>query len=596
MVALLLRRSLARRSLIVPAVLVGVVFLSAGLLRAETWPEYPLKSVPQWRGAGFYLSWWKIFLCWLLFLCWVRTTNWINIDLQAIDVLDYRRWNPIVFGTFFGTFLLTWIIPYFWLAFALLVIAYVAPLAVYVISRNAKVPNNERVLTPEHLRYCFAVAANKVGIKVAYEKRDPHRAGPPLMLSASHPDERTATARLLTARQMPGLLAAREVLYDAVSNRASAIMLDFGASAVAVNLMIDGVWIQREALERDTADPALEALKALGGLNPQDRQSRQQGPFLAEYDDNRLQATLATQGTAKGERAMIQFEQKKIHFKTFQELGMRPKMEEDLRRLLGGDQGFLLFAAPPANGLRSMVDVTLHCTDRLTREFTAVEEETRRYEAVENVPVTTYKAADGQTPADILPKVFRTLPNVIVIRDLVNAKTVNMLIEDMLLEPRLVLSTIRAKDGAEAILRIASLGVPAPQLAKVLGGVLSVRLIRKLCDSCKEAYQPTPQVLSQLGIPEGRVQAFYRPRPADPENPKEICKTCFGIGYYGRTAIFELMPVGENVRKVLQNTPQPDYLRAAARKDGMKNLQEEGILLVAKGVTSLPELMRVLKQ
>jgi type II secretory ATPase GspE/PulE/Tfp pilus assembly ATPase PilB-like protein len=243
-----------------------------------------------------------------------------------------------------------------------------------------------------------------------------------------------------------------------------------------------------------------------------------------------------------------------------------------------------------------MMDVVLRSTDRLTREFIAVEEETRRYEGVENVPVTTYKAADGQTPAQILPKIFRMLPNVIVIRDLVNAQTVKMLIEDMSLEPRLVLSTIPAKDGAEAILRIAALGVPPPQLANVLQGVLSVRLVRKLCESCKEAYQPTPQVLSQLGIPEGRVQAFYRPRPADPDHPKEICKVCYGIGYYGRTAIFELMPVGDNVRKVLQNNPRPDLIRAAARKDGMKNLQEEGILLVAKGVTSLPELMRVLKQ
>jgi len=395
---------------------------------------------------------------------------------------------------------------------------------------------------------------------------------------------------------MPGLLTAREILYEALENRAMTILLDFTASSMAMNLMIDGVWIQREAREREAADPALAALKALCGANPQDRQNRQEGPFSVEYEGNRFHVKLAAQGTPNGERAMIQFEEKKVVFKTLEELGMRAKMEEQLRQMLGSEKGFLLFAAPPANGLRSAMNVILNCSDRLTREFVAIEEEKRRYEEVENVPVTTYSAAEGKTPVDILPKIFRTMPNVIVIRDLINAETVKMLVEDIQLEGRLVISTIRAKDSAEAILRVLALGVSPQEFAKTLQGLLCVRLIRKLCDACKEAYQPTPQVLAQLGIPEGRVQAFYRPRPPDPDRPKAICEVCNGVGYYGRTAIFELMPIGGHLRKVLPTSPKLDLLRAAARKDGMKNLQEEGILLVAKGVTSLPELMRVLKQ
>ena len=125
--------------------------------------------------------------------------------------------------------------------------------------------------------------------------------------------------------------------------------------------------------------------------------------------------------------------------------------------------------------------------------------------------------------------------------------------------------------------------------------MVNQRLVRKLCDACKEAYTPPPQILQQLGIPEGRVQAFYRPPQPNPEEPKEPCEVCGGIGYLGRTAIFELLVVGDAVRKAL-TTAKLDLLRQAARKDGMKNLQEEGVLLVAKGVTSLPELMRVLKQ
>jgi len=122
--------------------------------------------------------------------------------------------------------------------------------------------------------------------------------------------------------------------------------------------------------------------------------------------------------------------------------------------------------------------------------------------------------------------------------------------------------------------------------------VLSQRLIRKLCENCREAYAPTPQVLKQLGIPEGRIETLYRP----PQQREEVCPECGGVGYKGRTGLFELLVVGDTLRQVLGSKPKLDLLRQAARKDGMRGLQEEGILLVAKGITSLPELMRVLKQ
>ena len=293
---------------------------------------------------------------------------------------------------------------------------------------------------------------------------------------------------------------------------------------------------------------------------------------------------------------MVQFEDKKVRFKTLDELGMRAKMQEQLMELLAAHAG--LRALLGHAGRRAAEHRwTWRCTPATASSASSPPSRRKRnrYQPVENVPVTTYKAADGQTPADVLPKVFRTEPNVVVVRDLVNAETVSMLCEEIA-ENRLIISTIRAKDCAEALLRVLALGVPPAEFAKAVTAVVSQRLVRKLCDACKEAYAPPPQVLQQLGIPEGRVQAFYRPPQPNPEEPKEPCKVCGGIGYLGRTAIFELLVVGDAVRKVLATSPKLDLLRQAARKDGMKSLQEEGVLLVAKGVTSLPELMRVLKQ
>ena len=126
--------------------------------------------------------------------------------------------------------------------------------------------------------------------------------------------------------------------------------------------------------------------------------------------------------------------------------------------------------------------------------------------------------------------------------------------------------------------------------------MLCQRLVRKLCTKCKQAYAPPPDVLRQLGIGTGRVGDFYRPPQAGPgEVARDICRDCGGVGYRGQTAIFELLVVDDAVRQTLAAVADLDAVRQAARRAGMKTFQEECMLLVARGVTSLAELRRVLK-
>ncbi len=581
------------RLLFIAAVALVILQFGAGDLSAADPGDWPGVDIQKdFRGPGHYLGLAKVLACWVLFAVWVYSTDWVSSDARELK-LNYTRWSPIVFGVFVGGFILVWLLPVsFWVVYPLLVIAYLAPLIGYIVSRNSQVLNDQRVFTKEHIRHWVAHKVSKIGIKMEAQTLDPHEKGPPVKLSArGAADPRQDGANLLAARQHPGLLHARTVIADGLSYRASAIMLEYTQQGVGVRVMVDGVWLPRESIDRETGDPALESMKVLCGLNAQDRQGRQNGKFAAEFESVNYMATMACQGTKTGERAMIQFEDKNIHFDSLDDLGMRTKIQEQVKELLDLESGLLLFSAMPAAGLRSSADVILRQTDRFMREFMAVEEKTKRYEEVENCPVTTYDAAAGQSPADVLVQVFRQEPNAVIVRDLVNGETVSMICREVA-ENRLFLSTVRAKDSAEALLRVLAMGVEPDEFAPVAKAVLNQRLVRKLCDACKEAYTPTPQILKQLGIPEGRIQAFYRP----PQQPEEVCEECVGIGYKGRTAIFELLVVGETVRKVLTTSPKLDLLRKAARKDGMRSLQEEGILLVAKGVTSLPELMRVLKQ
>jgi len=169
-----------------------------------------------------------------------------------------------------------------------------------------------------------------------------------------------------------------------------------------------------------------------------------------------------------------------------------------------------------------------------------------------------------------------------------------MLLAEVRDDDRLVITNVHAKDAAEALLRMLQLKVPQRDFVAVVTAVLCTRLIRKLCDACKVAYVPTPDLLKKLGIPQSKVEALYRvPKPEEIEKP---CKECGGLGFKGRTGLFELLVVDDQIREILLKQPKLELLRKAARMTGMRTFQEEGLLLVAKGVTSLAELQRVLKE
>ena len=393
----------------------------------------------------------------------MKTSDWVSIDCQELK-LDYLRWNPIIVGSFVAAFILIWLIPSFpfWPRFPLLLVAYLVPFVVYVVHRNGKVDNNRRVFTKEHLRYWFATRGSKIGVKMQAEKLDPHEAGPPVkVFGHSGIDSVTDNARLVMARQSPGLLAAREILAEGLAVRATAFMLDYTQQATAVRTMIDGVWIPAEPRDRETGDPALESIKLLCGLNPQDRQGRQEGSFAIEYESKRYEATFVSQGTPGGERALIQFVEGKIPRRTLDDLGMRSKLQTQLRDLLELPRGLVLFSATAGGGLRSTMDAVLHHCDRFTREFAAMEEEANRYQEVENVAVTTYNASGGPP----LPACWQSssAPSQTWWSSAIwsTAKRSNSCFEQIP-DDRLILSTVRASDFADALVQVLALGRRRP--------------------------------------------------------------------------------------------------------------------------------------
>ena len=252
----------------------------------------------------------------------------------------------------------------------------------------------------------------------------------------------------------------------------------------------------------------------------------------------------------------------------------------------------------PPGGLRTTTKVVLLSLDRFIREFAAVEDEGNRYDEVENIPVTTYNGAAGAEPrrraAAGLPHAAQRgrRPRPGERQDAQDA------LRRGRSEERFAIGTVRAKDSVEALLRVYA--IEKAPIARVPrtgdGGRFRSGWSASCATSARSLTPRRPTCSSSWACRPTRSRRFTaRRRPRRTRTSKEICRECGGVGYLGQTAIFELLVVDDLMRKTLAATPKLDVLRAAARKSGMKSLQEEGIFMVVRGATSLPELMRVLK-
>jgi type II secretory ATPase GspE/PulE/Tfp pilus assembly ATPase PilB-like protein len=573
-------------------------FAQAADALTQPWPGVRDSAI---RGQGGYLSWWNLLLCVVVFWAWVKTADWISRDARE-HPLNHRLWNPVVVAAFPVGLALLLLLPSFALAFPLLILAYLAPAIAYVLYRNRRVLPDETVLTKAHIRYVFSRVLRPFGLKVAGEKVDPREAIPLTIMPRGGATDHDDRANLLVARRQRAFLPVQRLLADGFDLRANAVLIDAQATQTAVKLLIDGVWHDMPGESPGTGAGMINVLKTLTAVGTHDEKPKSTGTFAAAYSGRKASFTANFTATDGGQKALLKRSDAATKFATLADLGLREKPAQALDELMGRDRGMILFSALPGNGLTTTINTALANTDRYMREFYAIEDADNREEEVENVAVATYRAAAGQTPATILPDVLRRYPNALVVRQLPDADTARRICEQAEKE-RFVVTSIAAKDAVEALLRVLALRIEPELFARAIMASVNQRLIRKLCDHCKESYEPMGNVLSSLGLPADRVKTLYRAvngpqsNPARPKDPPQPCPACSGIGYVGRTAIFEILIVDDALRRLLVEQPKLDVLRAAARKGGrMRTLQEDGALLVAEGRTSVEELTRILKQ
>ena len=580
-----------------------VVSLPSTLAAQSPWPEYSVEATSDphalLRGPGFYLSIVKLVAVILAVLAWVKLADWVHRDVSTYGErikLAPEIWNPLVVFPFFVAFLFTITFPLFLLSYPLLLAAVIAPPMIYAFVRNAKVPETERVLTTGHMKRVVS------GQRSMPSMPTPQEIGPSVDFQPAIKDSRAAQACLISVRQNLAYGSLKVIFADAIARRVDQIALEYTAEAVAVRYLVDGLWHEMPVMDRQTGDAALYALKQLASLDPADRRSKQTGQFGISVPGRKLKVELTSQGVKTGERAVRKVIQERKKGMTLHELGMVDEMERRLRPHLNRP-GVVIVSCLPGDGLTTSWNAVLDASDRVIRDFVALVPKGHTDTNVDNVEKIPFDPASNEDASKVLRTTLLKQPEAIVLPEPGVGGLLAPLLDEALDEQRFVITRIPARSAAEASLRLATT-VDREKFAKAVTAIVYHRLVRRLCDGCKQPYAPTPQLLQKLGATR-RIETLYKQwEPPPPEErvdkkgrPIEIppCPTCGGLGYLGRIAIFELLEVDDEIRKAMVKANSVEAVQIAAKRQGHRSLQTEGLELVFDGVTSLPELQRVLK-
>ena len=429
---------------------------------------------------------------------------------------------------------------------------------------------------------------------------------PNLEIKASGIGKEEAVGLLIAARQLPGYPLAITLVANAINSRADRILIDFSAQGAVARYRVDGIWESLPAMDRPTADALLVVWKKVLGLNPAERKARQDGKFATNFRDIDWVISFMSTGVPSGERVLFTIERKKPVLKTLADLGMRDAVQESYKGMLNGNKGLVIISAPATHGLPTTWRISLENADKFVRDWVLIEN--KKNQEPEIINVTEYFYEDGgDTPEQLFDKVRLKQPDVYVLPSLINPQVVEAVLGQIHKEQKHMVTRTVAVDAVDALLQVLK-GNPkhAKALLGIAQGVLNQRLIRRLCESCKQAYQPSPQLLQKLNLPAGRVPKLYKPTIPPPPDQRvdakgnpieiEICKKCNGRGYFGRMALFELLVVDDKVRKaVAQFIEKPEELRKFLKASGHSGFFEEGILACALGQTSLEEVQRVMQ-
>ncbi|MDR3633409.1 MAG: GspE/PulE family protein [Isosphaeraceae bacterium] len=551
-----------------------------------------LAQIPNMtRGPGLYVNLFKFVPVVLIFLMWAWTTYWVDDDAKELNNVKFELWNSAIFFSGLLGLLLVWAIPKYPIGLAMLLLLYFVPLFIYIYVRNGMVPDDAKVLTPYHLGEVTNGLLVKMGMKAIFNRGESSvdRTGPPIVfVGKSQGASKEDPTRVRQAEESRSYMSAKELVYDAVLRRATDIHLEPTPDQLSIRYRIDGILHAAEPFDRPTGDAVLNVFKVLAALDISEKRKPQDGSFGAKLEGRDLEFRVATSGSKSGEKMVMRILDNASGVQRLDDSGLRPKLVTEIRGLVTQPHGMFLCCGPTGSGKTTTLYACLREIDRFQKNIITVEDPIEYH--LDNITQMEINQKSGQTFSGSLRSILRQDPDVIMIGEIRDQETATIACQAAT-TGHMVFSTVHANDTVTALFRLLDLGVEPFMIASALTAVLGQRLVRVLCENCKEPYKPKPEFLKKANLPIDKVDVFYR----KPTEPQEVCPQCGGTGYLGRIGIFELLIITEPMRDMIRENPSINAIKAEARKNGMIYLQEDGLRQVIQGKTSIDELLRVVK-
>ncbi len=384
------------------------------------------------------------------------------------------------------------------------------------------------------------------------------------------------------SKTTPAVHLVATIIKTAMARRASDIHIEPQQNETTVRFRVDGVLKEFQKIPRALQNTVASRVKILSDMDIAERRAPQDGRFMVRLGDRRIDLRVSTLPTQYGEKVVMRLLEGDSPMKDFKALGIPPDIEIKLEEILALPQGTLLVTGPTGSGKSTTLYSCLKAIRRTAVNIVTVEDPVEY--VVPGLSQVQVNVKAGLTFASSLRSVLRQDPDVVMVGEIRDAETAEIALKAAQ-TGHLVLSTLHTNDSISAVTRLLDLGLPGYQIAASLTGVIAQRLVRRLC-TCRYSSPPTQDYVNSMmmaGLPE----------PPAVRNTPSGCEECDFGGYRGRIGIYEILVFNDPIRQVTRTGNQNDEIRALARHNGMKFMQEYGLGLVRDGYTTLEELQRV---
>ena len=381
----------------------------------------------------------------------------------------------------------------------------------------------------------------------------------------------------------PTIRLVNSIIERAVLERASDIHLEPHETELLVRMRIDGIMQDILTVPRDLQNSVLSRIKIMAGLNIAERRVPQDGRFNVRVKDKNIDLRISTLPTVYGEKIVARLLDKSGGRIALEAIGLTEEGLAAIKNLLKYRNGVILVVGPTGSGKTTTMYSMIHEIN--TRDVNLVTLEDPVEYNIEGVNQVQINEKVGLTFASGLRSILRQDPDIIAVGEIRDGETADIAMRAAI-TGHVVLSTIHTNDAVGTIERLEDIGVEPYLVASAMRGMVSQRLLRKICPNCKQAYTATEEELRDLDIPDEVGLTLYRGKR---------CPDCFNTGFRGRTAVVEVMTLNSKLRRLIADGAPRAAIEDELHKpgSGFVSLRESAINLARQGVTTAGEILRV---